>query len=41
MDVWNKMMPDVVDIKAALFFDCFAEEMKKRILGRNERRADD
>ena len=41
MDVWNKMMPEVVDVKAALFFDCSAEEMKKRILGRNEGRADD
>ena len=41
MDVWNKMMTDVVEVKAALFFDCSAEEMKKRILGRNEGRADD
>ena len=41
MDVWDKMMKDVVDVKAALFFDCPAEEMKKRILGRNEGRADD
>ena len=35
------MMPDAVDVKAALFFDCSAEEMKKRILGRNEWRDDD
>ena len=35
------MMTDVVDVKAALFFDCSAEEMKRRILGRNEGRADD
>ena len=41
LDVWNKTMKDVVDVKAALFFDCSAEEMKKRILGRNEGRADD
>ena len=41
MDVWNKMMTDVVEVKAALFFDCSAEEMKKRILGRGEGRADD
>ena len=41
MDVWDKVMKDVVDVKAALFFDCPAEEMKKRILGRNEGRADD
>ena len=41
MDVWDKVMKDVVDVKAALFFDCPAEEMKKRILGRDEGRADD
>ena len=41
MDVWEKVMKDVVDVKAALFFDCPAEEMKKRILGRGEGRADD
>ena len=41
MDVWNKMMTDVVEVKAALFFDCPAEEMKKRILGRGQGRADD
>ena len=41
LDVWNKTMNDVVDVRAALFFDCSAEEMKKRILGRNEGRADD
>ena len=41
LDVWNKTMNGVVDVRAALFFDCSAEEMKKRILGRNEGRADD
>ena len=41
MDVWEKVMKDVVDVKAALFFDCPAEEMKKRILGRGQGRADD
>ena len=41
MDVWDKVMKDVVDVKAALFFDCPAEEMKKRILGRSQGRADD
>ena len=41
MDVWEKVMKDVVEVKAALFFDCPAEEMKKRILGRGEGRADD
>ena len=41
MDVWDKVMKDVVDVKAALFFDCPAEEMKQRILRRGEGRADD
>ena len=41
MDVWEKVMKDVVEVKAALFFDCPAEEMKRRILGRGEGRADD
>ena len=41
MDVWDKVMKDVVEVKAALFFGCPAEEMKKRILGRGEGRADD
>ena len=41
MDVWEKVMKDVVEVKAALFFDCPAEEMKKRILGRGQGRADD
>ena len=41
MDVWDKVMKDVVEVKAALFFDCPAEEMKKRILGRGQGRADD
>jgi UMP-CMP kinase len=41
MIAWDKMMGDAVDVKAALFFDCSAEEMRRRILGRNEGRADD
>ena len=41
MDVWEKMMKDDVEVKAALFFDCSAEEMKRRILGRKEGRPDD
>ena len=41
MDVWEKVMKDVVEVKAALFFDCPAEEMKKRILGRGQGSADD
>ena len=41
MIAWDKMIGDAVDVKAALFFDCSAEEMRRRILGRNEGRADD
>ena len=41
MIAWDKMIGDSVDVKAALFFDCSAEEMRRRILGRNEGRADD
>ena len=41
MMAWDKMIGDAVDVKAALFFDCSAEEMRRRILGRNEGRADD
>ena len=41
MVAWDKMIGDAVDVKAALFFDCSAEEMRRRILGRNEGRADD
>ena len=35
------MIGDDVDVKAALFFDCSLEEMKKRILRWNEGRDDD
>ena len=41
IDVWEKEMKDCVEVKGALFFDCSAEEMKRRLLGRNEGRADD
>ena len=41
MIAWDKMIGDTVEVKAALFFDCSAEEMRRRILGRNEGRADD
>ena len=41
MIAWDKMIGDAVDVKAALFFDCSAEEMRRRILGRKEGRADD
>ena len=41
MIAWDKMIGDAVDVNAAIFFDCSAEEMRRRILGRNEGRADD
>ena len=34
-------MSNEVNVKAALYFEVSNEEMKKRILGRNEGRADD
>ena len=39
--VWKKKMTGVTKIVGCLFFDCTDEEMKKRMLGRNEGRADD
>ena len=41
IDVWDKIMTDIVDVKAVLFFDCTEELMKKRIYGRKDGRADD
>ena len=41
IETWDKMMSDIVDIKAVLFFDCTHELMKKRIYGRKDGRADD
>ena len=41
IDIWDKLMPDIVDIKAVLFFDCSHEMMKKRIYGRKDGRSDD
>ena len=41
IDVWEKEMTDEVEVKAALYIEVSNEEMKKRILGRNEGRADD
>ena len=34
-------MEDLVNVKAALYIEVSNEEMKKRLLGRNEGRADD
>ena len=41
MNIWEKEMKGLANIKAALYFEVSNEEMKKRILGRNEGRADD
>ena len=41
IDAWDKIMTDIVDVKAVLFFDCEEELMKKRIYGRKDGRADD
>ena len=41
MQIWEKEMKGKVNVKAALYFEVSNEEMKKRILGRNEGRADD
>ena len=38
---WEKQMKDEANVKAALYFEVSNEEMKKRILGRKEGRADD
>ena len=41
MDIWEREMTGLANIKAALYFEVSNEEMKKRLLGRNEGRADD
>ena len=41
VDVWEKEMKGQVNEVGALYFEVSNEEMKKRILGRNEGRADD
>lgn len=38
---WNKQLNDVATVKAVLYFECPADIMKQRMLGRNEGRADD
>ena len=40
VDVWEKEMKDI-EVKGALYIEVSNEEMKKRLLGRNEGRADD
>ena len=41
IDVWEKEMKDCVNVKGALYIEVSNEEMEKRLLGRNEGRADD
>ena len=41
MEIWEKEMKGLVNEVGALYFEVSNEEMKKRILGRNEGRADD
>lgn len=41
MEIWEREMKGLVNEVGALYFDVSNEEMKKRILGRNEGRADD
>ena len=41
IEEWNKQMDGLVDLKATLYFACTEEEMKNRLLGRNEGRSDD
>ena len=41
MEIWEKEMKGQVNERGALYFEVSNEEMKKRILGRNEGRADD
>ena len=41
IDVWEKEMKDLVEVKGALYIEVSNEEMTKRLLGRNEGRADD
>ena len=41
MDIWEREMRGQVNVVGALYFEVSNEEMKKRLLGRNEGRADD
>ncbi len=41
IDEWEKQMEDLVEVKGALYIEVSNEEMTKRLLGRNEGRADD
>jgi adenylate kinase family enzyme len=41
IDVWDKTMNDICNLKGVLYLEASKETMKKRMLGRNEGRADD
>ena len=41
IEEWEKQMKDVAELTGVLYFNCTPDEMKKRMLGRNEGRADD
>ena len=41
IDVWDKTMNDIFNLKGVLYLEASKETMKKRMLGRNEGRADD
>lgn len=41
IDEWNKQMKNVCEVSAVIYFECTEEEMKKRMLSRNEGRSDD
>ena len=41
IDEWEKQMKDLVEVNGALYIEVSNEEMTKRLLGRNEGRADD
>ena len=41
LDIWEREMRGQVNVVGALYFEVSNEEMKKRLLGRNEGRADD
>ena len=41
MEIWEKEMKGQVNERGAFYFEVSNEEMKKRILGRNEGKADD
>lgn len=38
---WNEMMKDVCDVRFCLYMECNEEAMQKRLLGRDQGRADD